>query len=42
MEERCAALNSWKTMGWPEYYWLDMELGLNESYKIFHGEAFCE
>jgi hypothetical protein len=42
MESRCAALNSWKTMGWPEYYWLDMELGLNASYEIFHGELFCK
>ncbi len=42
MLERCEALDKWKSMGWPEYYWLDMELGLNESYKIFHGEAFCD
>lgn len=42
MEQRCAALNTWKTMGWPEYYWLDMELGLNASYEIFHGELFCK
>ena len=42
MDVRCNALVVWKSMGWPEYYWLDMELGLNESYKIFHGEAFCE
>jgi hypothetical protein len=42
MDRRCAALNSWKTMGWPEHYWLDMELGLNASYEIFHGELFCK
>jgi len=42
MPERCNALNVWKSVGWPEYYWLDMELGLNQSYKIYHGEPFCE
>jgi hypothetical protein len=42
MKARCDALNVWKNMGWPEYYWLDMELGLNASYKIFHGEYFCD
>ena len=42
MKERCDALNIWKSVGWPEYYWLDMELGLNEAYKIYHGEPFCE
>ncbi len=42
IDQRCTALNSWKTMGWPEYYWLDMELGLNKSYEIFHGELFCK
>ena len=42
MTERCLALDAWKSMGWPEYYWLDMELGMNESYKIYHGEEFCK
>jgi hypothetical protein len=41
MAERCAALNVWKSMGWPEYYWLDMELGLNASYERYQGEKFC-
>jgi hypothetical protein len=41
MSERCEALNSWKLMGWPEYYWLDMELGLNASYRFYQGEEFC-
>jgi hypothetical protein len=42
MSERCAALDRWKLMGWPEYYWLDMELGLNLSNEIYHGESFCK
>lgn len=42
MPERCAALDRWKLMGWPEYYWLDMELGLNLSNEIYHGESFCK
>lgn len=42
MAKRCAALDTWKSMGWPEYYWLDMELGMNASYEIYHGEKFCE
>lgn len=42
MPERCAALDAWKSMGWPEYYWLDMELGMNASYEIYHGQKFCE
>ncbi len=42
MPERCAALDAWKSMGWPEYYWLDMELGMNASYEIYHGEQFCK
>jgi hypothetical protein len=42
MSERCAALDAWKSMGWPEYYWLDMELGMNASYEIYHGEQFCK
>lgn len=42
MEKRCAALDTWKTMGWPEYYWLDMELGLNAAYRIYRNEEFCK
>ncbi len=42
MLERCQVLDAWKSMGWPEYYWLDMELGMNESYRIYHGEEFCK
>jgi hypothetical protein len=42
MVERCQAFDAWKSMGWPEYYWLDMELGMNESYRIYHGEEFCK
>lgn len=41
MDQRCAALDLWKTMGWPEYYWLDMELGLNSAYRIYRNEEFC-
>lgn len=42
MDQRCAALDTWKTMGWPEYYWLDMELGLNAAYRIYKNEEFCK
>jgi len=41
MPERCSVLDTWKAMGWPEYYWLDMELGLNRLYEIHKGEPFC-
>ena len=42
MADRCQALDRWKLMGWPEYYWLDMELGLNRSNEIYRGEPFCQ
>jgi hypothetical protein len=41
MAQRCAAFEAWKAMGWPEYYWLDMELGMNANYLKFHGQEFC-
>jgi hypothetical protein len=41
MVQRCAAFEAWKAMGWPEYYWLDMELGMNATYLKFHGQEFC-
>jgi hypothetical protein len=41
MTQRCQALDWWKTMGWPEYYWLDMEIGMNLSYELYRGEPFC-
>jgi hypothetical protein len=41
MERRCEALDRWKALGWPEYYWLDMELGLNASSVIYRREEFC-
>jgi hypothetical protein len=42
MAKRCAAFNQWKAMGWPEYYWLDMQLGLDKLYQRYQGEAFCK
>jgi hypothetical protein len=42
MEQRCAAFDAWKSMGWPEYYWLDMELGMNASYQLYRGVQFCQ
>jgi hypothetical protein len=41
MAQRCAAFETWKAMGWPEYYWLDMELGMNATYLKYHGFEFC-
>jgi len=41
MATRCAQLDRWKTMGWPEYYWLDLELGMNMMYQLNHQEEFC-
>ena len=41
MAERCARLDQWKAMGWPEYYWLDLELGMNMMYQLNHQEDFC-
>jgi hypothetical protein len=41
MPKRCALLDQWKALGWPEYYWLDMELGLNASSEIYRRELFC-
>jgi len=41
MVERCARLDQWKAMGWPEYYWLDLELGMNKMYQLNHQEDFC-
>ena len=42
MSKRCEALDIWKSMGWPEYYWLDMELGLSRMYEIYRDEEFCK
>lgn len=41
MVERCAKLDQWKAMGWPEYYWLDLELGMNMMYQLNHQDDFC-
>jgi hypothetical protein len=40
-EERCAALDFWKSAGWPEYYWLDMELGLQRLGEVYWQQPFC-
>lgn len=40
-EIRCGALAEWKSAGWPEYYWLDMELGLQRLGEKFWGKRFC-
>lgn len=42
MSIRCAKLDAWKAMGWPEYYWLDLELGMNLLYQINRQESFCQ
>lgn len=41
-DQRCAALDSWKSVGWPEYYWLDMELGLQRIGEIYWQQPFCQ
>ena len=41
-EDRCVALEWWKSMGWPEYYWVGTEVGMNATYKKYKGVAFCE
>ena len=41
-EDRCIALAWWKSMGWPEYYWVGTEVGMNATYKKYKGVAFCE
>jgi hypothetical protein len=41
-EQRCAALDLWKSVGWPEYYWLDMELGLQRLGEVYWQQPFCE
>ena len=38
---RCAALDFWKSAGWPEYYWLDMELGLQRLGEVYWQQPFC-
>jgi len=40
-EERCTALDYWKSAGWPEYYWLDMELGLQRLGEVYWEQPFC-
>jgi hypothetical protein len=42
MTERCLKLDQWKAMGWPEYYWLDLELGMNLMYRVSHQQEFCQ
>ena len=41
-EDRCIALEWWKSMGWPEYYWVGTEVGMNAAYKKYKDVAFCE
>ena len=39
--QRCQALAWWKSMGWPEYYSMLTEDGMNASYEHYRGEPFC-
>jgi hypothetical protein len=38
---RCAALASWLTNVWPDYYQADVVIGTDRAYRYFYGQPFC-
>lgn len=41
IDERCLALQTWLSMGWPTYYSNSMTTGMEKSYQTKFNEPFC-